>query len=375
MTDDGGATVTTRGVCWSTSQNPTTSNSKTTDGSGTGSFTSSLTGLTCGTTYYVRAYATNSAGTAYGSQENFNTELCTANNPPVADFSANPTSITEGQSVQFTDLSINTPTSWSWNFGDGNTSTTQNPSHTYSTAGSYTVTLTATNSYGSDSETKAGYITVTAAGITVTDYDGNVYPTVTIGSQVWMAGNLKTTHYADGSAIPLVEGSTAWDALGYSDKAYCWYDNSTTNRDEYGGLYTWAAAMNGAASSTANPSGVQGACPDGWHLPSDEEWAQLTDFLGGQSVAGGKMKETGTLHWNSPNTGATNESGFTALPGGYRDSGGAFYSIGGYGYWWSSSEGDAYNAWYRGLYCNFADVGRGNYYKNVGFSVRCVRDE
>ena len=144
------------------------------------------------------------------------------------------------------------------------------------------------------------------------------------------------------------------------------------NNNTYGVLYNWPAAMNGAASSTTNPSGVQGVCPTGWHLPSDAEWTELTDYL--TSYAGGKLKETGTTHWNSPNTGATNETGFTALPGGYRIDSGSFVSIGNYGLWWSATEFDTNNAWFRFMLYNNSDVYRSSNYKELGFSVRCLRD-
>jgi uncharacterized protein (TIGR02145 family) len=137
--------------------------------------------------------------------------------------------------------------------------------------------------------------------------------------------------------------------------------------------------MGGSTSSSANPSGVQGACPDGWHLPSDAEWTTLTDYLGGTSVAGGKMKATGTTGagtglWNGTNVGATNASGFSGLPGGYRTSIGTFYGIGSTGHWWSSTEGDTNIAWYRSLNDDYSSVGRGRSDKDYGFSVRCVRD-
>jgi uncharacterized protein (TIGR02145 family) len=191
-----------------------------------------------------------------------------------------------------------------------------------------------------------------------------------------MAENLRATHYADGTPIPKLIGDTEWDNLGISDKAYCWYNNdSASNAETYGALYTWAAAMDGAASSNSNPSGIQGVCPDGWHLPSDAEWTELTDSLGGTSDAGGKLKETGTTHWNSPNTGATNETGFTALPGGLRNNlGGSFYDIGINGYWWSATELSATFAWTRNLYYYDSLVHSYNYRKEVGISVRCVRD-
>ena len=208
----------------------------------------------------------------------------------------------------------------------------------------------------------------------ITDRDGNHYNVVKIGNQVWMAENLKTTHYSNGTAIPLVNNNSSWDALTATDKAYCWYNDDIANKAIYGALYTWAAAMNGAASTTTNPSGIQGVCPTGWHLPSDAEWTTLTTYLGGESVAGGKLKETGTTHWNSPNTGATNETGFTALPGGYRGLGGTFDSYGYYGYWWAAAELDATYAWYRNLNYWNSNLDRDSSYKKDGFSVRCLRD-
>ncbi|MBI5218664.1 MAG: fibrobacter succinogenes major paralogous domain-containing protein [Bacteroidia bacterium] len=211
---------------------------------------------------------------------------------------------------------------------------------------------------------------------TVGDYDGNSYNTVQIGSQCWMRENLKTTHYSDGTAM--VDGTSAGDITGnYTAKYYFDYNNTPLNTVTYGKLYTWAAVMNGAASSNANPSGVQGVCPTGWHVPSDAEWTQLSNSLGGDSVAGGKMKEVGTTHWNSPNTDADNSSGFTCLPGGNRSQDGTFYSIGNYDYFWSATDCNA--AWAWGCYLNYnsAILGRscaaiGT--KAFGFSVRCVRD-
>jgi len=186
----------------------------------------------------------------------------------------------------------------------------------------------------------------------VSDYDGNIYQTVAIGNQIWMMENLKSTHYADGTAIPLVESRSAWDALDENDKAYCYFNNSAANGETYGALYTWEAAMNGAYSSHGNPSGVQGVCPDGWHLPSDAEWDELKTYLGGESEAGGKMKEIGTIHWNSPNTSATNESVFTALPGGRRNQVGTSMFLGDHSLFWSS-RGSSMSAYYYFLsYCN-----------------------
>jgi uncharacterized protein (TIGR02145 family) len=218
---------------------------------------------------------------------------------------------------------------------------------------------------------------------TVTDFDGNIYQIVKIGNQTWMKENLKVTHYADGTSIPL---STTWQ-FEVGDKAYCWYDNQSSNGDTYGALYNWYAAMNNAASSDTKPSGVQGVCPVGWHLPSDSEWKELEMFLGmSQSEAdgdhyprgtdeGGKLKETGFSHWASPNTGATNSSGFTALPGGGRDYSG-FSFLGTDANFWTATEGSEYDAWHRHLFHDNSQVEReyGRTSKNSGFSVRCVKN-
>jgi len=422
--------------------------------------------------YTVTLTVTNS----YGSDAETKTGYIIVGNSPVAEFTGSPRTITTGQSVQFTDQSTNNPTSWSWNFGDGGTSTSHNPSHVYNSAGSYTVTLTATNSYGSDNETKSNYITVeelsadnyidfippswlggeiivrtdicntgtlshtyvltaeiyngntqvanvgqkTTAMIlpgyseeltfyyniphdwearnynfriivwsgtpfssiildddtrvftieesptTVKDIDGNVYNIVTIGTQVWMAENLRTTRYNDGSSIPLVSGNTAWNNL--TTAGYCWYNNdATTYKNVYGALYNWYVVN------------TNKLCPFGWHVPNDNEWTSLISYLGNDSNAGGKLKATGTIEegtglWSSPNTGATNETNFTALPGGYRHRHGSFYSMGQNGNWWSESYYGAAEAWYRTLHYYNINVDRYSNYKTYGFSVRCVRN-
>jgi uncharacterized protein (TIGR02145 family) len=172
-----------------------------------------------------------------------------------------------------------------------------------------------------------------------------------------MAKNLKTTKYNDNTAIPLVTDNTAWSKL--TSPGYCWYDNSVVT---YGALYNWYTVNTGKF------------CPTGWHVPSDAEWTTLTTYLGGDSVAGGKLKETGTAHWYSPNTGATNETGFTALPGGFRYYVGPFSSIGYDGNWWSSFKTSTANDWPRGMNYNFSNVYRPTYSLRSGFSVRCLRD-
>jgi len=197
---------------------------------------------------------------------------------------------------------------------------------------------------------------------TVTDIDGNAYRTVTIGTQVWMAENLKTTRYNDGTVIPLVTDLTAWSNL--TTPGYCWYNDSAIYGNTYGALYNWFAVNRGKLA------------PPGWHVPTDSEWTVLSTYLGGDSVAGGKLKEAGTTHWLSPNTGATNATGFTALPGGIRSYDGTFYGIGGDGYWWSATAYayDARNSWQRTMYYATTNVYHGYEDTHQGFSVRCVRD-
>jgi uncharacterized protein (TIGR02145 family) len=206
----------------------------------------------------------------------------------------------------------------------------------------------------------------------VTDYDGHKYKTVKIGDQCWMAENLKSTHYADGSSIT---GHWAYDDIeGYALT--------------YGRLYTWAAVMNGASSSGSNPSGVQGLCPDGWHVPSDNEWKEMEMTLGMTSTQAHStgirgymtaciLKETDEAFlWYAVGTEpGTNSSGFTALPGGYRDSGSVFNYLTYRTYFWSTTEYSSTNAWYRVLYGGESGVGRYDEDKTYGFSARCVKDE
>jgi uncharacterized protein (TIGR02145 family) len=219
----------------------------------------------------------------------------------------------------------------------------------------------------------------------ITDIDHNIYYTVNIGNQTWMADNLKVTHYPDGSQIQKVEDQVTWFNFGLDNQAYCWFDNITANGFTYGALYTWPAAMHGSGSSDTNPSVVQGVCPDGWHLPGDNEWKQLEVFLGMSreaadgkdwrgTVEGGKMKHAGTQYWKSPNTGATNESGFNALPGGWRHGDGLFKNFGQTARFWSTSKTGDY-AWIRGLDYNSSSVYRNFAGLYEGHSVRCIKDK
>lgn len=277
ISDEGSSTVLIRGICWSIDTTPTISDKKTNDGTGAGVFSSNLSGLSSGTTYYVRAYATNSIGTSYGSAVSVTTK--------------------EESPGSFTD-----------------------------------------------------------------QRDGYVYKTVTIGNQEWMAENLRH--------LPDVEDAATGSQImpyhyvhGYNG-TFVAEAKATDNYKTYGALYNWPAA--------------KAACPDGWHLPTNTEWTELIDYLGGQYVAGGKLKETGTTHWESPNTGATNESGFTALPGGDRCVNDKFSYLGLRGFWWNATEGEHdpnTTAWFYGMDWIVSRIE--SYYdsKEIGFSVRCVRDK
>lgn len=287
VTDQGSSSVTAKGVCWSTSSNPTTSDSYTTDGSGTGSFTSNITGLTASTTYYVRAYATNSAGTAYGNQQSF----------------------------------------------------------------------TASGG-GSSGEPCPGSPTITDPR------DLQVYQTVLIGNQCWLQENM---NYETGNS-------------------WC-YDNNPANCDVYGRLYDWDTFMNGAASSDSVPSGVQGVCPTGWHVPSDEEWKILEGTIDTQYGVGdpewnktvyrgfdaGKHLKS-TFGWFDNGNG-DNSSGFTTLPGGARNNAGWFNGMPKITKFWSSTESSAISVWSRHLHYSHDNVGRyDNPAKIYGYSARCLQD-
>lgn len=193
------------------------------------------------------------------------------------------------------------------------------------------------------------------------DMDGHLYRAVQIGDQCWMAEDLRTGRYRDGTIIPHVSDDIAWSQL--NGAAWCNFGNDPDNDAVYGKLYNWYAA--------ANPL----LCPQGWHVPSDAEWTVLTDHLGGMDIAGGKMKSPGTQHWAAPNMGATNESGFSALPGGDRfANNGVFYNLGHGGFWWSTSEDGEGNAWNRLLVYFNDGVNREHSNVRDGFCVRCVRD-
>ncbi len=223
--------------------------------------------------------------------------------------------------------------------------------------GTYSVTVTDANV-----ETISDSTTITQPNDTTTviDIDGNVYHTVTIGSQIWLVENLRTTRLNDGEQIPNITDNVEWYNL--TTPGYCWYDNDLSNKETYGALYNWYAVNTGRLA------------PSGWHIPTQAEWIILISHLGGENIAGSKLKESGTIHWLSPNTGATNESGFTALGAGVRDN--SFFLMMEANYIWSSSSetGNSTQAYQVHLHWN---NGRSSLYtmqKYSGFTVRCIRD-
>jgi uncharacterized protein (TIGR02145 family) len=269
ISDDGGADITTRGVCWSVYPDPTISDSKTVVNNNDNPFSSTITGLNVGSTYHVRAYAINSVGTAYGNDLSFTTK---------------------------------------WE-----------------------------------------------------DADRNVYNSVTIGTQTWMTENLKVTKYNDYTPIPNITSISKWPNAKLG--AYCWYGNDEAlYKDLYGALYNWYAVNS------------RKLCPKGWHVATGDDWNTLVNYLGGESVAGAKLKATGSELWLSPNTGATNEADFTALPSGMRNNNGDFTDLGNESIWWSNeiyniTSGYCYTAYY-----NASNIDRGLNLKSTGLSFRCVKD-
>jgi uncharacterized protein (TIGR02145 family) len=379
ITSNGGANVTARGVCWSTSPNPTIAlSTKTVNGSGSGLFSSSITQLTPATTYYVRAYATNAAGTAYGNELSFTTSVALPTLTTSAATAITSSTASSGGSITSDGGGAITVSGIVWG-------TTTNPTLVTNIGSTTDGTLSGTFTSNLSGLTPGTtyYVRAYATNSAGTAYGNQITFTtdianITIGSQIWSITNLDVTTYRDGTPIPQVTDPSAWASL--TTGAWCYYNNDPANNATYGKLYNWyAVAGIYDAASLNNPSLRKQFAPQGWHIPSDAEWTILTDFLGGESVAGGKMKSTGTIQagtglWESPNAAATNESGFTGLPAGYRNYDGTFDYIGNLGIWWSSSEDNPTIAWYRSLDYNYGNAFRFSYYKINGFSVRCVRD-
>jgi uncharacterized protein (TIGR02145 family) len=469
---DGGETVLSRGVCWSTNTEPSIKDVKTSDGAGAGTFSSPVTNLKPATNYYIRAYATTSSGTGYGMVMSFktlgdtptittqsatnvtassvtliafiNANYLTTNvsfeygtsiaygtialaaqssieGNTISEVRANISGLTAGTTYHFRVKSEN-PLGVVYGidmvfttFGQAPAISNQEISNLQATSAiigskvnaNYLLTTVTfeygpTTSYGSSINASPNtftgnsptYVSAHLSGLNegttyhfrtvainslgasfgtdmifipsgpvpVADIEGNVYPVIVIGAQTWMAENLRTTKYNDNTDIPLVTDNSGWIAL--TTPGYCWYNNDmATFKNTYGGIYNFYAVNTGKL------------CPSGWHVPSDDEFTTLTNFLGGINVAGGKIKEAGTNHWTSPNTGATNESGFTALPGGQRDESANFIGLGLNGVWWTSTPYNSLKPWYRSLGSNVSTIFVGNGSLNIrGFSVRCLRN-
>jgi uncharacterized protein (TIGR02145 family) len=386
VTDGGGSDIILRGICWSTNKNPDISSNKTSEGTGTGDFISNLTSLTSNTGYYVRAYATNSEGTAYGNEISFTTKpvsIGTLTTSTVSSVSF--TTAVSGGNITSDGGSTITSRGVCW-------STLQNPmiSDAKTTdaggIGSFTSQLSGlapgtayyaraymTNSTGTAYGNEISFKTIQGIGPiafngsltygTVTDTEGNVYKTIKINTQTWMAENLKATKYSDNTAIPLVTDGSAW--INMTTPAYCWYKNDIYYKTFYGALYNWFAVNTGKL------------CPSGWHVPTVDDLNGLITYLGGSANAGVKLKEIGTSHWLSPNADATNESGFTAIPGGSRDElAGEFTDMGKISGTWSSVQLNSSNAYLRYIIQTESGTNTGGpaYSKIYGLSVRCIKD-
>ena len=274
VTDDNGLAIKSRGFCWSASNPfPTLDDDTLNAGSGDGSYSFMISGLSGQTMYYIRAFATTNKGTGYGA-----------------------------------------------------------------------------------------VLLIKTADTMVTDIDNNTYRVIQAGNLLWMAENLEVTRYRNGDTIPEVGDAAAWRNL--KSGARCWYGNDEVNKETYGALYNWYAVND-----------PRNLAPVGWHVALYHEWQILIAAMGGDQVAGGKLKETGLVHWESPNTGASDEIGFTALPGGLRDgSDGSFKSIRAAGCWWTGSEAEGGKSWFYRIF-NFSNtIEYDRHAKTFGLSVRCVKN-
>lgn len=211
-----------------------------------------------------------------------------------------------------------------------------------------------TTTNGLEIKASGGWISLSAS-------TADALPTIQIGTQKWMSKNLDVAFYRNGDPIPQVTDPTAWNAL--TTGAWCYYNNDSTKGTKYGKLYNWYAVND-----------PRGLAPQGWHIPSESEWTILGDALGGAAVAGGKLKEAGTLSWGSPNTGGNNISGFAALPGGGRVAGGVFANAGDFGYWWGATETTPTSAYLYYLQFEQTFLGKSNNIKQYGIAIRCIRD-
>jgi uncharacterized protein (TIGR02145 family) len=377
ITNSGGATVNERGVCWGISSGPVATGLHTSNGTGTGTFTSNITGLNPGTTYYLRAYATNSAGTSYGNELTFLTSSASA--PTITTNAVTGIALTtavSGGNITSNNGAAVTESGVCWNT-TGNPTTANSKTSDHAVTGTFTSNISgltagtvyyvrayAVNSAGT------GYGGVIRFSTSISDIESNIYKTVLIGTQVWMAENLKVTKYNDNTNIQNVTDNDAWMLL--SAGAYCWMLNDeTTYKNMYGALYNWYTIQDGKL------------CPSGWHVPSEDEFKTLELFLGVPSseidVSGWRGTDQGaqlksTSGWLNSGNG-TNSSGFTALAGGYRyGANGTFVAIGILTYWWSSTLNGTDGAWYRRLDGDNSLIFKASTSVKGGKYVRCIKN-
>lgn len=395
ISSDGGATITAKGICWNTTGNPTVLDIITNDGSGTGSFTSSFNGLTIGTTYYVRAYAINSIGTGYGNQISFTT----LNIPTLSTSSASLitlTSANSGGNVTNDGGATITARGICWSTTTGPTIDLSTKTFEVGTIGIFTSSMTgltmgttyyvrayASNNVGTQYGNEITFTTQNSG--TVTDIEGNVYKTITIGNQTWMAENLKVVEFNDGTAIPDVADQGTWNTL--TTPGYCWYNNDNAVKNIYGALYNWYIV-----DQVSN--GGKNVCPTGWHVPTDAEWNVLSQYLfnngfGYDGPIWGSRPEwiskslssnsgwtiSGDLQGACPgwNQGDNNSSGFSGLPAGYLIASG-FAGLGNVGKWWSAPFNGDGTTWDIIILTDSPYLGRLYESKNSGYSIRCVKD-
>jgi uncharacterized protein (TIGR02145 family) len=351
-------TSTSYGQTATAAQSPVTGSSVTAVNAG-------LTTLSQGTTYHFRIRAESSAGTIYSSDKTFITAA-----PPSASTAAPTSYSTTGITLNGKANANGTSTAVTFEYGETTSyglSSNASPSPitgydltdvtaalTGLTANTtYHYRVNAVNSWGTTTGTDMAF---TTDPVTVSDIEGNVYNVIRIGNQLWMKENLKTTKFNDNTDIQFIEDSPTWASM--TSHAYCWPGNDPTKKDVYGGLYNYYTVSTGKI------------CPSGWKVPSDNDFITLRDYLGGNNVAGGKLKEAGLVHWQSPNLGATNESGFTALPAGYRNYENAlFVNFGQYAHWYASNSLD----FMVNHYTTTAEIMNSGHYV-LGFSIRCTKE-
>jgi uncharacterized protein (TIGR02145 family) len=378
ITSQGSSPVTERGLVWSTSPAPTLSSPGKAIATtvGLGPYTLSMTGLVPGTKYYVRAFATNGELAGYGNEGSFTTLQSFAVAPTLTTNAITGhnvlSALGEGKLIDQGSSSI-VEQGFVWSMSPSPTvSSIGKVVLPYTGIGTYQLPIIGLNpstqyyvrAYATNGET-TGYgneqsfttlNTLFVPGNGVTDVDGNTYNSIIINGQEWMKENLKVSKYRNGASIPTGLSDSQWGST--NSGAYSIYGN---NDDLYGKLYNWYAVTDSRK-----------LCPAGWHVPADSEWTMLENYLGGSAIAGTKMKsKTG---WTSPDAVATNESGFSGLPGGSRAYSGAYWDSGITAIWWSSTDYSGLDAKLWGLQRYSSFLGSGHDYKNDGFSVRCLKD-